>query len=247
MNPHFKLRPARPLAALCLIALVAAPLMAQRTRPVRRGVAPSPATLNGRVLDAETGAPVFEAVVTAGDEMYVADAEGRFQVTTLPPGNVTIHIARWGYEPKEETFLLRFGDNEMEFRLNPLPAATARMDDGTSYLLDLESLRFGNFFAFSGWNSSVTLQLCLPNGQVRGVDRAEMRNATFGETRQENTSCCSLSPGVIVTIELADGSVVEGTSRGSCSGYDMYLLARNRGNGEFEQLRLLELDRVEFP
>lgn len=78
----------RRLHVLCLCLGAASPLLAD---PVPRTF-----TVEGRVLDSATRAPVLSASVEAGRERAVTDHEGRFRLE-LPPDGVVLHVLAPGY------------------------------------------------------------------------------------------------------------------------------------------------------
>jgi hypothetical protein len=57
------------------------------------------ASLTGRILDQTTGKPVANATVSAGVRPATTDAEGRYTLTDLPPGQLVLSVARDGYDP----------------------------------------------------------------------------------------------------------------------------------------------------
>ena len=63
------------------------------------------ATIAGVVVDAATATPVASAVVTArgpalvGEQSAIADAQGAFEITLLPPGTYSVLVQRDGFEP----------------------------------------------------------------------------------------------------------------------------------------------------
>jgi Tol biopolymer transport system component len=68
-------------------------------------VAPTPTKLNatagltGRILDQATGKPIANATVSAGIRTATTDAEGRYTLTDLPPGQFALSVTRDGYDP----------------------------------------------------------------------------------------------------------------------------------------------------
>ncbi len=83
----------RRLHAVLTVALV---LIAT---PLPQAAAQDAATLNGRVVDAETGAPLAAVLVatTDPDRRAVTDATGRFVLSDLPPGPRTLVVSLVGY------------------------------------------------------------------------------------------------------------------------------------------------------
>ncbi len=58
-------------------------------------------SVDGRILDAESQAPVAQAEVglTSLDPRARTDREGRFVLSGIPPGSYTLRVSRVGYEP----------------------------------------------------------------------------------------------------------------------------------------------------
>jgi iron complex outermembrane receptor protein len=76
------------LVALAVVVSAPALLFAQ-----------APGLVQGRVLDAATGAPVAEARVGIGVFSARVDADGRFRLGGLPPGAVVLVVTAVGYRP----------------------------------------------------------------------------------------------------------------------------------------------------
>ncbi|GHG93681.1 hypothetical protein GCM10012319_56240 [Comamonas sp. KCTC 72670] len=92
------------------------------SRPVAPPVQVVPGRMTFRVLDANTGAPLPGARVVLGDEERVADAQGRVDVESLPPGEVSARILAEGYADTEATATVEAGArSELEVRASPLP------------------------------------------------------------------------------------------------------------------------------
>ena len=108
--------------ALTLVALLPGQLQAQT----------GGATLNGRVLDAETGEAVADAVVraTSQDRPAVADqvtgADGRFQMEGMPTGTYVIQVEHLGYGVQSDSLTVMAGEDvELEFRVAARPVEVA--------------------------------------------------------------------------------------------------------------------------
>jgi hypothetical protein len=143
----------RSLVAATLVAtILAVPAYAQR----RRAVAHPPAeakfvvTITGTVVDDVTGLPVRNAIVTATFE-GVTDAAGKFRLRNVTAfGSIQIKVERSGYVTATKT--LRINETpELNFRLTPTQTVTVRRTNGTTAILDIESVRFGHSALFSGY------------------------------------------------------------------------------------------------
>lgn len=79
-------------------------------------------SLNGRILDADTGEPVAYAYVHLEEINRVAtsDRDGRFQLSNVPEGNFTLYIHRIGYSDQQRTIDVDPDDpSDLEFTLQP--------------------------------------------------------------------------------------------------------------------------------
>ena len=88
--------------------------------------ADSLATLQGRVTDAGTAAPIAQAAVTiAGTRLgTLTDANGAFTLTRLPAGAATVVIGRIGYATQSRQLTLRAGITDtLTVALRPASAA----------------------------------------------------------------------------------------------------------------------------
>jgi len=82
----------------------------------------------GRVIDATSGQGITDAGVSiVGTTMGThSGVDGRFQITGIPAGTVTIQVRRIGYAPKEVTGLLLAGGQTLEQNIS-LSAAAAQV------------------------------------------------------------------------------------------------------------------------
>lgn len=86
-----------------------------------RAAAQEPAVVSGRVLDADTGAPVTGARIEAGGATVSTDADGRFRLGGLAPGAWRIDVTAIGYGPVEVSVDLAPGiSSERLIRLTAL-------------------------------------------------------------------------------------------------------------------------------
>jgi hypothetical protein len=92
-------------------------------------VAQAPGNLRGRVVDASTGLPIPQAIVTTSGGMARTDAAGRFALTGLPPGEAVLVIRRVGYAPAEvRVRVVPAAPLEIEVRLASLPEILPAVD-----------------------------------------------------------------------------------------------------------------------
>jgi TonB family protein len=90
------------------------------------------AILTGVVVDANTQAPVDDAVVIArspslvGEQSAITDDAGTFEMTLLPPGTYSLAIRRHGFEPySPEALAIKGGKVRVRIAIEPVapPAA----------------------------------------------------------------------------------------------------------------------------
>jgi hypothetical protein len=97
MHPRWACTKGRLARAGALLGLLAASLSHAQGQGV--------ATITGAVVDAQTGQPVQDVVVTAtssaleGEQVAVSDASGRYAVRKLPPGAYTLRFEKEGFQP----------------------------------------------------------------------------------------------------------------------------------------------------
>ncbi len=107
------------LAVASLFPPASFPLLAP---PVRAETEADSTTLTGVVLDSSTNAPVADALVRVrgGDRMLqvVTDRDGRFRLTGLPAGSLSLTVSRLGFHTLER--VPRSGEIDLELRLTPL-------------------------------------------------------------------------------------------------------------------------------
>ncbi len=143
----------RSIVAASLVAtILAVPALAQRRRAVAHPKAEAKfvVTITGTVVDDVTGLPVRNAIVTATFE-GVTDAAGKFRLRNVTAfGSIQIKVERSGYVTATKT--LKINETpELNFRLTPTQTVTVRRTNGTTAILDIESVRFGHSALFSGY------------------------------------------------------------------------------------------------
>jgi hypothetical protein len=81
----------------------------------------SPATLRGRVVDADTGEPIskVKVIVVGTEQSALTDASGNFIFDSLEPGELELYITTIGYGLLKKSVLLKQGDdNRLDVALN---------------------------------------------------------------------------------------------------------------------------------
>jgi len=86
------------------------------------------AVLTGVVVDADTQAPVSEAVVIArspslvGEQTAITDGSGAFEISLLPAGTYSLAVRRDGFEPyAPEPVTIKGGKIRVRIAVEPVP------------------------------------------------------------------------------------------------------------------------------
>ena len=82
----------------------------------------APETVQGRVVDAETGQPLPGAHVFLNGSTLgtITDADGRYRLDNLPPGSPEIVASMLGFEAQtQRPHLSSTGATTLDFRLRP--------------------------------------------------------------------------------------------------------------------------------
>jgi hypothetical protein len=111
------LRPPRRTRVALRGLLCAAATAAWLAGAARSLEAQATGTLEGRVLDAETGEPVPTASVRVGNAREFTDAEGRFRFEALPHGEYGVVVSQLGYQPVTRIWSVGAGMVPVEVRL----------------------------------------------------------------------------------------------------------------------------------
>ncbi len=108
----------RPLAAaVAALCLAGAPLAAQEAQE------PARVTLQGQVIDHNTGQPIVGAVVEVEKLHFraVTDREGRFTLRKVHPGEQEFVVSRLGYQEEVRAVSIAPGAESVAFQLLPDP------------------------------------------------------------------------------------------------------------------------------
>jgi hypothetical protein len=113
------------LAACCAALALAAPLHAQQVTNAR----PERVDLTGRVLDAATGKPVGQALVSVSGvrRAVPTDSTGAFRIEGVREGRHTLSVSRLGYAGLETEVAVTSGSGA-EIRLTPEPMVLERLN-----------------------------------------------------------------------------------------------------------------------
>jgi len=148
-TPSARLVRSAPGVAAVLVLLAGSP-----------GVAAGQATLRGRVVDSEFGAPVARATVTIrGIPPITADSAGRFVVPDLAPGGTKVTVEAMGYAtgvfdmsvPSQGVFDRTFG---IDFTGDQLPEVVvqARAQQLIPRYMDFERRRQRGMGSYLRWD-----------------------------------------------------------------------------------------------
>ncbi|TMB41834.1 MAG: TonB family protein [Deltaproteobacteria bacterium] len=98
------------------------------------------AVLTGVVVDADTQAPVSEAVVIArspslvGEQSAITDESGAFEITWLPAGTYSLAVRRDGFEPyAPETLAIKGGKVRVRISVAPVPTPAAILEKAVEF------------------------------------------------------------------------------------------------------------------
>jgi hypothetical protein len=102
--------------------------------PLEIRLAPLPVTITGTITDAVTGRPVPGASVVAGQWRAATDAEGRYTLTGIAPGDYALVVGIAGYQSYTEAHSLPAGATlSANVALTPLaPGIQVRVVDAAS-------------------------------------------------------------------------------------------------------------------
>jgi len=98
------------------------------------------AVLTGVVVDADTQAPVSEAVVIArspslvGEQSAITDESGAFEITWLPPGTYSLAVRRYGFEPyAPEALAIKGGKVRVRISVAAVPTPAAILEKAVEF------------------------------------------------------------------------------------------------------------------
>jgi TonB family protein len=98
------------------------------------------AVLTGVVVDANTQAPVSEAVVIArspslvGEQSAITDESGAFEITWLPAGTYSLAVRRDGFEPyAPEPLTIKGGKVRVRIAVAPVPTPAAIVETAVEF------------------------------------------------------------------------------------------------------------------
>jgi hypothetical protein len=217
-----------------------------RKRPVRVS-APQPATLQGRVIDATTRAPLGRASITVGEGGMQSAADGTFLVSSLMSGLQSVTVKRAGYKDVTQSVTLRGGANTLEIAMTPKPSATLTLMNATTVKLDPDSIEFGYVITFVGYDKGPQLRTCDSSGALTTIPLSSIARIPGPATMGAGASCCTGTTAQHVTVELKNGTTVDAMLRDTCTGYKEDLIALNATTGEPVFVGLANVSRLVMP
>ena len=178
------------VAATLLATILAVPALAQKRRAAAHPTAKDKfvVTITGTVLDDVTSLPVRNAIVTATFE-GVTDATGKFRLRNVTAfGSIQVKVERSGYVTATKTLKINESP-ELNFRLTPTQTVTVRRTNGTTAVLDIESVRFGHSALFSGYVQ--INEVCKQDGTRMPIDFTKISRVTGPGGLVGSGPCCS--------------------------------------------------------
>ena len=247
MNSHKVSRTAMIVLALLIAAV---PLYAGKRRAVH--VSPPAgqisAELSGTVLDNVSGQPVASVKITVGSKSATTNSQGKYSIRNIQylGTSMTVQAERSGYVSKS-VVLTTGGKQVVDFRLDPLATATVRLTNGTTYQLDVDSMRFGYLSGLSDYIDHEYETFCKPDGTSVDVDRLQIKKITGPAVSAASAPCCTSSNVLKVNLELKSGEKTDVFFVDSCQGYSSDVIARDHVTGKFEYISFKDIAELVFP
>lgn len=237
----------RSLVAATLVATVlAAPAFAQKRRAVAHPTAEAKfvVTITGTVVDDVTGLPVRNAIVTATFE-GVTDAAGKYRLRNVTAfGSIQIKVERSGYVTATKT--LRINETpELNFRLTPTQTVTVRRTNGTTAILDIESVRFGHSALFSGYVQ--INEVCRQDGTRMPLDFTKVSRVAGPGGLVGSGPCCN-SEIAKIPMTLKSGETFDIFFIDSCDDkVKPDFSGREHVGGDYAFIAITDIAEIVFP
>ena len=210
-----------------------------------RGVRLGDVIFSGQVRDAQTGAPVFGAIVTVQSKSTEASSSGMFRFTGLSKGTATVSIERWGYVSTTRQVTLDTGQNGLEITLTPKPIINLVDTSDVLHPLDAESASFSQILALTGAQPIAEVQFCKADGTQFRAGKATIAKLEGPGKKGRRETCCPVDV-TLVGIELKTGERIDAGIR-DCVHYKVIFSGRNRANGEGEVFEMDQIKSIQFP
>jgi hypothetical protein len=244
MNSSVQLRSI--IAASLVATILAVPAFAQKRRAAAHPTAKDKfvVTVTGTVVDDVTGLPVRNAIVTATFE-GVTDAAGKFRLRNVTAyGAIQIKVERTGYVTATKT--LRINETpELNFRLTPTQTVSVLRTDGTTVLLDIESVRFGHSALFSGYVE--INEVCRVDGTRMPLDFTKMSRVTGPGGLVGSGPCCDKEIARI-PLTLKSGETFDIYFIDSCDDkVKPDFSGREHVGGDYAFIAITDIAEIAFP
>jgi len=245
---HATLRRFSALAALFVFAVV--PAYAKR-RSVGHRTPPVAftKTVSGTVLDAATGNPVIAMTITIGTRTDSTDAQGRFEIRNAAgAGTMLVEFDRSGYARRTVTLGPDNSGVLGTVLIASTPTATAKLANGTTVQLDMESLKFGYPVPFSGYREDDFDEFCkLTDSTHITVNKSEMAKLT-GPAQVVPAGDCCTGNAERMTLTKKNGEVMSVVFMDTCQErYKTDVGARDHNSGQFVHIRISDITELVFP
>jgi hypothetical protein len=237
----------RSIVAASLVAtILAVPAFAQKRRAAAHPTAGAKfvVTITGTVLDDVTSLPVRNAIVTATFE-GVTDATGKFRLRNVTAyGAIQIKVERTGYVTATKTLKINEAP-ELNFRLTPTKTVSVRRTNGTTAILDIESVRFGHSALFSGYVE--INEVCKQDGTHMPLDFTKVSRVGGPGVLVPSGPCCN---GKIakIAMTLKSGETFDIFFIDSCGDdFKPDFSGREHVGGDFAFIAITDIAEIVFP
>ena len=236
--------------ALLVTAVAAAPMHAKhRSVGHRTPAVQFTKTVSGTILDAVTNAPVIAMTVTIGTRTDATDAQGRFEIRNAAgAGTMKVELDRSGYVRQ----VVNLGPSDSgvlgTIHIAPTATATAKLVNGTTVQLDMESLKFGYPVPFSGYREDDFDEFCRISDSTHfSVNKSEIAKLNGPAQVVPAGNCCT-GNAEKMTLTKKNGEVMDVIFMDTCQErYQTDIGARNHVTGQFVHIRIDELTELVFP
>lgn len=234
------------VAASLMAAILAVPAFAQKRRAVAHPTAAAKfvVTITGTVVDDVTGLPVRNAIVTGTFE-GVTDAAGKYRLRNVTAfGSIQIKVERSGYVTATKTLKINESP-ELNFRLTPTQTVTVRRTNGTTALLDIESVRFGHSALFSGYVQ--INEVCRQDGTRMPLDFTKVSRVAGPGGLVSSGPCCN-SEIAKIPMTLKSGETFDIFFIDSCDDkVKPDFSGREHVGGDYAFIAITDIAEIVFP
>ena len=236
----FRSRTVRTISVLCFAALSAAPLLAAG-KPKQRAVVPSKkVTVSGTVTDASTGAPLKGATVTTAGNSTVSDDQGHYTIASA--FNEAITATRVGYLPVNKSIT----GATVDFALPLGPAATVKLTNGQTVILDYPSTKFG-YPDLLQYVSGEAINLCTSSGEKSTPFKSDFVKITGPAHDASGTACCDTHAVQALNVQLKSGDLGTVYLTDSCIGFKFDIIGVERSSATAKFIHFTDVSEVTFP